>query len=485
MKMSEISREISPHVGKKERGVRETLLMGVFWRILIIEIILLAGTLLYEAISQNAGITHLFWYAIRILGLVAVIILFMMVTLQSFLRKKIVAPLESIAAANERFRESHYSVEDVDLPEETPKEIKGIVSTRRQMLETILEVSEERLQLADFIRDTFGRYLSKKVVDEIIENPAGRKIGGRRETVTVLMSDLRGFTRMSEAMDAEEVVRLLNRYLACMSEIILKFDGTIDELMGDSILAVFGVPEKGSNDAARAVACALSMQNALLQLNDEMMVEDYAPFEMGIAVNTGSVIVGNIGSKVRTKYGIVGAVVNRTARIESNAVGGDVLIGEETYGLVSDLVITAPPRSVMMKGLKSPLVYYAASAIRDPYDVSLTRRVTSKKGLAIQLPFHYWKVENKSIVDEPFHGETLMFKDNLITAAIHPPLEPMTDIKLIFDFCQAAHCFEDIYAKVMPFEGTDREPVEVDLRITSMNQKDREIINQWITEGSS
>jgi adenylate cyclase len=476
---------MSPHVGRKERSVRKTLLMGVFWRILIIEIILLAGTLLYEAVSQDADITHLFWYAIRILGLVAVIILFMMATLQSFLRKKIIVPLESISAANERFRENHNSFEDVDLTGGTPQEIKGIVSTRRQMLETILKVSEERLQLADFIRDTFGRYLSKKVVDEIIENPAGRKIGGRRETVTVLMSDLRGFTRMSEAMDAEEVVRLLNRYLACMSEVILKFDGTIDEFMGDGILAIFGVPEKRSNDAARAVACALSMQNALLRLNDEMVAEGHPAFEMGIAVNTGAVIVGNIGSKVRTKYGIVGAVVNRAARIESNAVGGDVLIGEETYGLVSDLVITDPPRSAMMKGLKSPLVFYAASAMGPPYDVSLTRRSTSEKGLEIQLPFHYWKVEDKSIVGEPSHGETLMFKDNLITAAIHPPLEPMTDIKLIFDFCQAAHCFEDIYAKVMPFEGVAREPAEVDLRVTSMNQKDREVISRWITEGSS
>jgi len=476
---------MSHHAGRKERGVRKTLLMGVFWRILIIEIILLAGTLLYEAVSQDADITHLFWYAIRILGLVAVIILFMMVTLQSFLRKKIIVPLESIAAANERFRENHNRFEDVDLTGETPQEIKGIVSTRRQMLETILKVSEERLQLADFIRDTFGRYLSKKVVDEIIEKPAGRKIGGRRETVTVLMSDLRGFTRMSEAMDAEEVVRLLNRYLACMSEVILKFDGTIDEFMGDGILAIFGVPEKRSNDAARAVACALSMQNALLRLNDEMVAEGHPAFEMGIAVNTGAVIVGNIGSKVRTKYGIVGAVVNRAARIESNAVGGDVLIGEKTYGLVSDLVTTDPPRSAMMKGLKSPLVFYAASAMGPPYDLSLSRLSTSEKGLEIQLPFHYWKVEDKRIVGEPSHGETLMFKDNLIIAAIHPPLEPMTDIKLIFDFCQAAHCFEDIYAKVMPFEGTVREPAEVDLRITSMNQKDREVINRWITEGSS
>lgn len=485
MKNKEIHRETHRSKDLRERGVRETLLMGVFWRILIIEVVLLIGTLLYEAFSKDAGISHLLWYALRILGMVAVIILFMMVTLQSFLRKKIIAPLESIAAANEDFRQKGYGAVELALPEETPREIKGIVSTRMQMLETILRVSKERLQLADFIRDTFGRYLSKKVVDEIIENPSGRKIGGRRETVTVLMSDLRGFTGMSETMDAEEVVRVLNRYLGRMSEIILEYDGTIDEFMGDGILAAFGVPEKQADDAARAVACALSMQKALPELNEEMVAQGYPGLEMGIAINSGKVIVGNIGSRVRMKYGIVGAVVNRTARIESNAVGGDVLIGEATYGLVREIVKNDVPRSVMMKGLKSPLVYYRISAIGEPYNVSIDHGTSGGKGVEIHLPFHFWKVDGKTVLDEPSVGETRMFHDKLITARIDPNPEPMTDVKLKFDFCTEAHCFEDVYAKVMSVKETNHEPGAVDLRITSMNQKDREVINRWITEGSS
>ncbi len=167
----------------KDRSVRETLLIGVFWRILTIEVILLIGTLAYEAGFKDADPSHLFWYALRILGLVGIIILFMMVTLERFLTKKIIVPLENIAAANERFQKHQNRANDVDLPDETPKEIRGIASTRRQMLDTILKVSEERLRLADFIRDTFGRYLSRKVVNEIIENPTGRRIGGRRKAV--------------------------------------------------------------------------------------------------------------------------------------------------------------------------------------------------------------------------------------------------------------------------------------------------------------
>lgn len=480
----EASEEMPEEPSSKDKGVRETLLMGVFWRILIIEVILLIGTLLYEAVSRDAGISHLLWYALRILGLVGIIILFMMVTLQSFLTKKIIAPLEAIAAANERFQESEKGAKDLDLPENAPREIKGIVSTRRRMLETILKVSEERLHLADFIRDTFGRYLSRKVVDEIIEKPTGRRIGGRRETVTVLMSDLRGFTSMSEAKDAEELVRLLNRYLERMSRIILRYDGMIDEFIGDAILAVFGVPEKREDDAGRAVACALSMQNALQELNNEMMAEGYPALEMGIGINTGNVIVGNIGSEARTKYGIVGTVVNRASRIESNTVGGEVLIGEETYHFVREFITIDAPRSVMMKGLKSPLVYYSVTAIGPPYDVALTGRSKSKRGVEIHLPFQCWKVEGKRIVGEPGSGETMIFKENLLTASINQPIEPMTDIKLIFDFCVEAHCFDDVYAKVLPAEEYEQKSSIHRLGITSMNQKDREVLKKWISEAS-
>jgi adenylate cyclase len=484
MNIPETSEEMPDQSSSKDKGVRETLLMGVFWRILIIEVILLVGTLLYEAVARDAGISHLFWYAFRILALVGMIILFMMVTLQRFLTKKIIAPLEAIAAANERFQKSDYEAKDVDLAMEAPREIKGIVSTRRQMLHTILKVSEERLHLADFIRETFGRYLSRKVVDEIIQKPSGRSIGGRLETVTVLMSDLRGFTSMSETTEAEEVVRLLNRYLARMSEIIVGYDGTIDEFVGDAILAVFGVPEKREDDPARTVACALSMQNALQELNDELMAEGYPALEMGIGINTGTVIAGNIGSEVRAKYGIVGTVVNRAARIESNTVGGEVLIGEETYRLVRDFVTTDPPNSIMMKGLKSPLVCYSVKAIGLPYGVALIRRTESEKGVEIRLPFNCWKVDGKNIVGEPRRGETSMFKENLITASISPALEPMTDIKLIFNFCAEAHCFDDVYAKVLPVEEGIQKSATHHLGITFMDQKDREVLKKWISEAS-
>ena len=209
------------------------------------------------------------------------------------------------------------------LPADAPEEIRQIAESRKQMLDTIFNVSEERLRLMNFIKDTFGRYLSQKVVEEILTSPEGRQIGGQQKTVTILMSDLRGFTYMSENNDPEKIVTLLNRYLKCMSEVIVAYGGTIDEFIGDAILAIFGVPEAHDDDPERAVACGIAMQNALNELNADIAKEGYPPLEMGIGINTGQVVVGNIGSEVRMKYGIVGSAVNVAARIESNTTGGE------------------------------------------------------------------------------------------------------------------------------------------------------------------
>jgi len=297
------------------------------------------------------------------------------------------------------------------------------------------------------------------------------------------MSDLRGFTSLSETRDPEDMVRLLNRYLEHMSRVIMGYDGMIDEFIGDAILTVFGVPEEHDDDPLRAVACALAMQNALVELNNELTHEGNPALEMGIGINTGSVIVGNIGSEIRAKYGIVGATVNVASRIESNTVGGEVLMGESTYRLVKESVTADSPHTVMMKGLKRPLVIYPVTAIGSPYDVKLGAQAANQDGFEMNLPFHCWKVEDKKMASETMSGETISINENMITALVESHLEPLTDIKLIFDFCMDAHCFDDIYAKVLSAEEQDDKTV-TRFRITAINQKDRDILKRWISEAS-
>ena len=464
---------------KSAPGVRRILLRGIFWRILFIEGVLLVFSLLYRAMTDDhADAMALFWYALRIIGFVAVIIVFMMTSLRRFLTQKIIVPLEQIDLANRASQQVTESFHPVLLPTNTPREIQRIVSSRDDMLNKILEVSRERLNLIRFIRKTFGQYLSSKVVDQILESPDGPKIGGSRKTVTVLISDLRGFTHLSEKRDPHEMVLYLNQYLEKMSEVIIKYDGIIDEIIGDAILAVFGAPESHDNDPERGVACAIEMQNALNHLNHAIGLKGFPPMEMGIGINTGEVIVGNIGSELRMKYGIVGATVNEASRIESNTIGGEILIGKSTYDYVKSIITAASPRTVMMKGMKTPLVFYGVSAIAGAYHVTLDVVVGPGKALSIRLPFHYWVIHEKRMTDTPLSGHTLSIDETHLEAVILPELPLFTDIKLQFQFCRQVHCFSDFYAKVVEVKQAGTHFV-TRLGITTMTQTDRDMLRKW------
>ncbi len=464
------------NMGSRKNGVREILLTGIFRRIVFIEGVLLVFSLAYKWATQGADAMELFLYGLRIIILVAIIIAFMMISLKKFLTRKIIAPLETIARKNRELVNNISAVRPVKIPDDAPHEIKSIVESRQKMLETIIDESEKRLQLVNFVRETFGRYLSSRVVDEILESPEGSKIGGRRKTVTILMADLRGFTSISESRDPGEMVHLLNQYFEKMSEIILKYDGIIDEFIGDAILAVFGAPTAHDDDPARAVACAIEMQNSLGRLNEQIGRSGFAPLEMGIGINTGKVIVGNIGSKLRMKYGIVGAAVNTAARIESNTTGGQVFIGEPTFMQVRDIVTAGRPGTKMMKGLRKPLVFYPVSAINYRADLRLNPGTSQKDTFAISLPFEYRIINNKQINANAGTGETIYLNSDTIDAAMSPMPEPFTDIRLTFDFCVQAHCFKDVYAKTIPVKEKDKI---TRLKITFMDQDDRRIIQTW------
>ena len=183
------------------------------------------------------------------------------------------------------------------------------------------------------------------------------------------MSDLRGFTPLTEGLEPQQVLRLLNSYLGTMADVVLAHQGTVDEFVGDAILAIFGAPIARADDARRAVACAVAMQAALAALNRGNEPLGLPRLEMGIAVHTGEVIVGNIGSERRTKYGVVGSAVNHAGRIESFTVGGQVLISEATLREAGDGVRVGERLAVDAKGTREPIVVYDLRGMGDRSDV--------------------------------------------------------------------------------------------------------------------
>ena len=206
-----------------------------------------------------------------------------------------------------------------------------------------------------FIRATFGRYLTDDIVADILEKPEGLKLGGDARTVTIMMADIRGFTAISDRHSPEQVVSLLNTYLAAMTEVIMSYGGTIDEFLGDAILAVFGAPKDDPEHALKAVQCALAMQNAIADVNTQNASSGLPSIETGIALNTGTVVAGNIGSERRAKYGFVGSPMNVTARIEDLCDANEILISEATRVAAGSGVTTTLKGEFAAKGIEQKL----------------------------------------------------------------------------------------------------------------------------------
>jgi adenylate cyclase len=200
-------------------------------------------------------------------------------------------------------------------------------------------LTEERK--ARELRRMFSHYVSPKIVEQLLERPELAQLGGYRREVTVLFSDVRGFTTFSEKRKPEEVVSHLNEYLQEMTDIIFKWDGTLDKFVGDEIMAFWGAPLRQQNHAELAVKCALNMSDRLEQLQAKWRAEGKEPLDNGIGLNTGEVLIGNIGSAdKKMDYTIIGDHVNLGARVETLTRKYDsrVLITEFTYAKIEHLV---------------------------------------------------------------------------------------------------------------------------------------------------
>ena len=188
------------------------------------------------------------------------------------------------------------------------------------------------LREKEMIRSTFGRYMSKEVVDGFLNGKVSMELGGGElKEMTVLMSDIRGFTEFSEKLPPQEVVNLLNRYFTEMVQAIGENSGTVDKFIGDAVLAVFGWPVARENHERLAVEAALDMKDRLAALNVSLVKEGRSPIEIGIAINSGKAVAGNIGSQEKVQYTVIGDAVNLTSRMES---------GNKEYG--TDLIVSAP-----------------------------------------------------------------------------------------------------------------------------------------------
>lgn len=319
-------------------------------------------------------------------------------------------------------------------------------------MEKIREMNGKLELRNQLLSETFGRFLSDEIVRQLLETPDGLMLGGKKRVLTVMMSDLRGFTAMSERMEPQKLLDMLNHYLGEMTQIIQRRSGTIIEFIGDGIMAIFGAPAPSECHAEQAVAAAVEMEARMEQINAWNAERGYPELQMGIGIHTGEVIVGNIGSEKRTKYGVVGSNVNLTGRIESYTVGGQILISPQTREAVNAALTVAGEQTVLPKGMDSPMILSHVVGIGE-----LTCVQKEKPLHTLQTPLRvpYFRIREKHVQAQPDTGHITALSETGALLQTPQPLERYENLQLDIG--------GKLFAKVISADGQ-----EVKLRFTSL-----------------
>lgn len=278
------------------------------------------------------------------------------------------------------------------------------------------------------VDDIFGRYVSEQVKVHLLASPEGHQLSERR-TLTVLMADIRGFTRLSETLSPERVVQVLNGYLERATQAILRRNGTINEILGDGLLVFFGAPISDDRAAEHAVAAALELQLAMNELNARHREQDLPDLAIGIGVHTGEAVVGTIGSQQRQKYAAVGKNVNLVGRIESGTVGGQVLVSDWTYREIRDIAHTSDSFQIRVKGLGEPITVHDVKGLGGEYNLQLPSANRDLTRLAMPTPVGVAIIRDK-VVGISHPAELIATGEGAVRVRTDVVVSPFDDLML-------------------------------------------------------
>jgi len=235
----------------------------------------------------------------------------------------------------------------------------------------IAALSEDAKRRNKLLLSLFGRYMNEGVVRNLVASPNASNIGSELQEVSLLFADIRDFSEISERLSPEKVVTMLNNFYDVMIDVVAEYKGSIDKLMGDEMLVTFGIPSARDNDVERALACALAMQLAIPEVNKRNKADRLPEIKIGIGVNTGEAMVGNVGSDKHASFSVIGKEVNLTASIESSAEGGEILISEATFMGGGLKVWVDGKRELRPKGFGHGVMVYKLTGIDGNYKLSL------------------------------------------------------------------------------------------------------------------
>ncbi|MEQ9367604.1 MAG: adenylate/guanylate cyclase domain-containing protein [Coleofasciculus chthonoplastes F3-SA18-01] len=317
------------------------------------------------------------------------------------------------------------------------------------------------------MRRIFGRYIADAVVANLLETPQGLQLGGENRQVTVLFSDLRGFSAISERVSPEMGVRVINHYLQVMTDVVDQYQGVINDFMGDGMLIIFGAPIEREDDCQRAIACGIAMQLAMTDVNQYNETLNLPALEMGIGIHGGEVLAGNIGSQKRAKYTVMGSPVNLASRIESYTVGGQVLISQELLKQMGSMLRVDGELHVHPKGFAEPITVYEIGGIGGNFNLLLPKPETDFVVLSNKLPIQYIVLTGKHLGQEFCQGTIVKLSANGAEIHTQRSLELLSNLKInLVMGTEKAKGLGDIYAKVV--EKSVDNPNHFGIRFTGI-----------------
>jgi adenylate cyclase len=343
---------------------------------------------------------------------------------------------------------------------------------RQQLAERLLALAETgALQQSD------ARARIADVIDSVEHADAAADL--RR--VTILLSDLRGFTALAEQHSALAMVEALNRYLARMTDIILRWGGSIDKFMGDAIMVLFGAPEALEEDIVSAIACAIEMQIAMDEINADNRARGMAPWFMGIGINTGEVVAGQLGSRLHSEYTVIGDQVNLASRIEAHSLRGQILLSEATWRQAQGFIETGDVNEVSVKGKRETVRMYELQATQRPHRlVAPKREIRNSPRVEVDMPLVFRRLKGKAVGTRKLDGRItdLSYGGMFVRSAV--ALQAFDDICFALSLSMMGRELTEIYAKVLRVvpqaDGQYGYPVE----FTAIEAKAQQSIKEFV-----
>lgn len=347
-----------------------------------------------------------------------------------------------------------------------------------------LQQTLERVQA--IIRSETGQRLgvqAQAALGKILRNVSSGNLAGKEgftsSEITILFADLRGFTAITENHPVDAVLKLVNRCLITMSEVVFRHQGTIDKFMGDAIMVLFAAQSSEEDPVRRAVHCGVDLQLAMGELNRHYKSLGLPELYLGVGINTGPVLSGTLGSEFYTAFTVIGDDVNLAARIESYSLRGQVLASEHTYQRCGEFVSASGPQPVQIKGKREQILIREIYGIPSQDKVVPRREVRKGPRVKVSLPFRYQLIDGDVLSPVVLRGTILDIGYFGVLAELERPCDRLSDLKLEVSLSPVGPNLFDLYGKVVKITGASEKFV-CGIEFTSLGEQSSRNVRTFV-----